>query len=371
MKARLNRLRKQMRESGESLFLVTEPNNRRYLSGFTGSSGWLLVGSSAAWLITDGRYWDQVARQAPDLELLRYRHAEHKDHTGALSALLTKLELPPGSGLAVELDDMPVLLYRSLSNMASENGWSLKDVEGRIKAYRTVKDEEEIASLRRAAEIADEAFTRALSKFEPGQSEASLKAELDYQVLRAGGEGASFSTIVASGVQGSFPHAGASEKIVAKGELVTIDFGAVWNGYCSDMTRTVWWGELSERDRGLVAAVSEAHRLAVEAARPGLSGGELDEVARASLRKVGLAEHFVHSLGHGVGLDIHEAPTLRAGQTDLLLAGQVVTVEPGVYLANETGCRIEDTVVLREGAPADVLNRSPKQTLDQLAPPLG
>lgn len=370
MNARLRRLREEMEEAKESFFLVTEPKNRRYLSGFTGSSGWLLLSAEKAWLITDGRYWDQVARQAPEVEVFRYRHSEHKDHTGALAALLSDLGLPASSKLTLELDDMPVVLYRSLSEMAKENGWELNDVEGRVKSYRTVKDAEEIASLRRAAEIADRAFSAALAKFEPGQSEAALKAELDYQVLRGGGEGASFPTIVASGVQGSFPHAGATEKTIGRGELVTIDFGAVWNGYCSDMTRTVWWGELSDRDRGLVAEVAQAQSLAVKAARPGMTTGELDEVARASLREAGLAEHFVHSLGHGVGLDIHEAPTLRAGQTDELLAGQVVTIEPGVYLAGETGCRIEDTVVLREGAPAEVLNKTPKQGLDQVEPPL-
>ena len=370
MKSRLDRLRLEMERGNESVVLVTEPKNRRYLSGFTGSSGWLVVAQERAWLITDGRYWEQVERQAPEVEVFRYLPGEHKSQSGALAALLKQVGLPDFGPLTVEIDEMPIVLYRALLSMAEENGWSLSDIEGRVKGYRTVKDSSEIEALRRAAEIADFALSAALQNFELGQSEAALKAELDYRVLLGGGEGASFPTIVASGAQGSFPHAGATDKPIRSGELVTIDFGAVWGGYCSDMTRTVWWGELSERDQGLVGQVAQAQELAVQAARPGMTTGELDEVARASLRRVNLAEHFLHSLGHGVGLDIHEAPTLRAGHTEILLAGQVVTIEPGVYLAGETGCRIEDTIVLNAEGPAAVLNRSPKQRVGQLAPPL-
>lgn len=370
MKSRLDRLREEMDRGNESVVVITEPKNRRYLSGFTGSSGWLVVSPDRAWVITDGRYWEQVERQAPEVEVFRYLPGEHKTQTGALAALLNEVGLPNSGALTLEIDEMPVVLYRALSSMADENGWSLSDVEGRVKGYRTVKDSGEIAALGRAAEIADLALSAALQNFEPGQTEAALKAELDYRVLLGGGEGASFPTIVASGAQGSFPHAGATDKPIRSGELVTIDFGAVWGGYCSDMTRTVWWGELSERDQGLVSQVALAQELAVQAARPGMTAGDLDEVARASLRQADLAAHFLHSLGHGVGLDIHESPTLRAGHSDTLLAGQVVTIEPGVYLAGETGCRIEDTIVLQADAPAKVLNRSPKQRVGQLSPPL-
>jgi Xaa-Pro aminopeptidase len=244
----------------------------------------------------------------------------------------------------------------------------VSDVEGRIKAFRTRKDSQELELMAEAAAIADAALATALDKLEPGMTEAALKAEIDYQVLRRGGEGAAFPTIVASGINGSFPHAGASDKPIEAGELVTIDFGAIWKGYCSDMTRTIWFGELSDQDRRLVQQVARAQAKGVAAARPGLTSGELDEVARASLREAGLAEYFVHSLGHGVGLDVHEAPTLRAGQTDLLSQGQVITIEPGVYLPGRTGCRIEDTVVLLE-AGCRVLNRHPKQRPDETRPP--
>lgn len=368
MKARVEALRAEMKEAGEAVFLVTEGKNRRYLSGFTGSSGWLVISADQTILITDGRYWDQVERQCAGVELFRYTPAEHKNLHGALRAVLEQWKLAAGVRVAVELDDLPVVTYRAVSEVISEAGWQVNDVEGRVKGFRSRKDSGELDCMRRAAQIADGALSAALERFELGMTEAALKAEIDYQVLRRGGEGAAFPTIVASGLNGSYPHAGASDKAIVAGELVTLDFGAVWHGYCSDMTRTVWWGELSESDRGLVGEVAQAQAKAVAAARPGMTTGDLDEVARASLRQAGLAEFFVHSLGHGVGLDVHEAPTLRSGQTDLLQAGQVITIEPGVYLAGRTGCRIEDTVVLGDG-PCEVLNLHPKQRLEDSQPP--
>jgi Xaa-Pro aminopeptidase len=370
MMSRIEHLRAEMKGATEDAFLITEAKNRRYLSGFTGSSGWLVVSASRCILITDGRYWDQVAKQCQDLELFRYTPAQHKTLTGALAIVLTEvLGLARAAAVAVEIDDMPVVLYRTISEMLVQNGLSTRDVEGRVKGFRIRKDSEELACLRQAAAIADSALTAALERFELGMTEAALKAEIDYQVLRRGGEGAAFPTIVASGINGSYPHAGASDKVIEANELVTIDFGAIWKGYCSDMTRTVWFGELSEQDSELVREVAAAQAKAVAAARPGMTTGDLDEIARASLREAGLDGYFVHSLGHGVGLDVHESPTLRTGQTDVLSAGQVITIEPGVYLPGRTGCRIEDTVVLGpEGC--EVLNKHPKQRLEESRPPL-
>lgn len=367
--SRLQFLRNDMESGSEAAFVVTEVKNRRYLSGFTGSSGWLVVTPSRSVLITDGRYWDQVGSQCPDLELFRYTPAEHKTLVGALSVVLgQELSLSRGATVAVELDDMPVVSYRGLSSMLAESGFAVKDVEGRVKGYRSRKDAEELELMRRAAGIADGALSAALASFELGMTEAALRAEIDYQVLRRGGEGAAFPTIVASGPNGSYPHAGASDRPIGANELVTIDFGAIWKGYCSDMTRTVWFGELSDHDANLVREVAVAQAKAVAAARPGITTGDLDEVARASLRQAGLADYFVHSLGHGVGLDVHETPTLRAGQVEILAAGQVITIEPGVYLPGRTGCRIEDTIVL--GAQGcEVLNKHPKQEIQHPRPP--
>lgn len=359
-----------MEEAGEAAFLITEGKNRRYLSGFTGSSGWLLVTRDVVYVITDGRYWEQVERQCSEVELFRYLPSEHQSSTGALAALLSgPAKLAKGAAVGFELDEVTISSYRSVASMLAEEGYLLHDVEGRVKRLRVFKDAAELELLAQAAAIADAALSAALERFEEGMSELALKAEIDYQVLRRGGEGAAFPTIVASGVNGSYPHAGASEKPIRTAELVTIDFGAVWRGYCSDMTRTVWLGELSEHDQRLVRAVAMAQGRAVEAARPGLTAGELDEVARAYLREEGLADYFVHSLGHGIGLDVHESPTLRSGQTERLEAAQVITIEPGVYLPGRTGCRIEDTVVL-EADGCRVLNQHPKQLLEHSSPPL-
>lgn len=370
MSARVERLRVEMKQAGESAFLVCEAKNRRYLTGFTGSSGWLLLTPQRCVLITDGRYWDQVAKQCPEIELFRYTAAEHKTLAGALEHLLREdLKLSPGAVFAVEIDDMPVQSYRALLGVLEGCELRVSDVEGRVKGFRARKDSEELVCLRHAAAIADSALSAALSRFEAGMTEAALRAEIDYQVMLGGGEGAAFPTIVASGINGSLPHAGVSDKAIALGELVTIDFGAVWKGYNSDMTRTVWLGELSPENSRLVREVLAAQRGAVAAARPGLTTGALDEVARSSLRQAGLDDYFVHSLGHGIGLDVHETPTLRSGHQDVLSAGQVITIEPGVYLPGRTGCRIEDTIVLGPDG-SEVLNKFPKQQPGDTRPPL-
>lgn len=359
---RLETLRKEMSDRNEAAYLVTDPKNRYYLSGFNGSSGWLILTQDRIELITDGRYWEQAAEQCPDVSLFRYVATTHGTLVKALGHLLDGWRLVVGK-VAVEIDEMPVTLYRDLVAMLEGRSLLVSDVEGRVKKLRSRKDEYELTLLRRAARIADEAYSSVLSRFLPGMTERALRSELDYEVLRRGGDGASFPTIVASGVNGSFPHATATEKIIEPGELVTVDFGAIWKGYCSDMTRTFWFGTLSDRDRQLVDQVTAAQQAALLATQPGITAGALDHVARSHLGASGLGEYFTHSLGHGVGLDVHEAPFLRAGVDDILKEAQVITLEPGVYLPKETGCRIEDTVVVR-ARECEILNHAPKQNLE-------
>jgi Xaa-Pro aminopeptidase len=363
---RLKTLREELAGEGLETLLVTEPKNLRFLSGFTGSSGWLLVTPDSHILLTDGRYWDQVARESPDAELFKFVASEHESLAGALMSLLGKCSHSDLLGL--ETNGMQLSVYRSLCNALEESSLPSKDVEGLIHSQRECKDSEEIAVLRRAAEIADQALGKALAEFQPGSREVELKALIEYNILMLGGESTSFSTIVASGPNGSYPHAGASQRIVGKDELITIDFGAVYQGYCSDMTRTVWYGNLSDRDRQILGATREAQDMALKAVVHGVEARALDQIAREHLEKANLAEYFVHSLGHGVGLDIHEAPGLRKTNEDTLKEGQVVTIEPGVYIPGDTGCRVEDTVVVTSSDP-DVLNRFPKQALEAEKPP--
>lgn len=364
---RLAALRHIMSEQNEAAFLVTDGSNRRYLSGFTGSAGWLLITGTQQWVITDGRYWEQAQRQCPEYQLFKFESSEHKALAGALKALLEgEAQVEVGARLCLELDGMTLVLYRNLESELQS--WTLGEADGRTRELRQVKDSEEIALLRLAAQIADEALDQALKQFRPGQRESDLRAELEYHILRLGGEGASFSTIVASGVNGSYPHAGASSKVVEEGELITIDFGARYQGYCSDMTRTIWFGHLSERQREILSATREAQSRAVAAVRPGITSGELDAIARDYLEERELAQYFIHSLGHGIGLEVHEGPTLRKGTELVLQAGQLVTVEPGVYIPEFTGCRVEDTILVTPDG-GEPINRFPKQDLTATHPP--
>ncbi len=370
MSTRTDRIETEMKDEGEDAFVITEGKNRRYLSGFTGSSGWLVFSEGRRFLLTDGRYWDQGSSESPEYEVFRYEPSRHQGLAGATDDLLgNTLGLRTGAKVSIEIDDLSVAVYRTIHQALDKRNFRLVDVEGRVRGQRSVKDSHEVASLKKAASIADAALGAALKLCGLGCTERDLRAEIDYQVLREGGEGASFSTIVASGINGSFPHAGATEKRIQEGELVTIDFGAIRDGYCSDMTRTIWYGELEEPLRRLVSAVTEAQARTVAVARPGMTTGELDEVARAYLRNLDLDQFFIHSLGHGVGLDIHESPTLRSGQTDLLRENQVITIEPGVYLPGQTGCRVEDTILLTTNGP-EILNDFPKQRLSEEEPPI-
>lgn len=366
----MNYLERQQRlreshHSRQASILVTDSKNVRYLCGFTGSSGWLLLTPQHHYVLTDGRYWEQVGRQCPQAELLKFEATKHKSMAKALFTFMTDHHL--GSSLAVETANMTLTLFRQIQEAAEPAGAVLEEVENLTKPFREIKDEEEIKLLQKAADIADRALRVTLKNFAPGRTEFELKAELEYQILLAGGEGTSFSTIVASGPNGSFPHAGASERAINEGELITIDFGAIYRGYCSDMTRTIWYGQIPDEALKLLRHTRIAQQRAVEAVKAGISCKDLDQVARGVLEEAGLAEYFVHSLGHGVGLDVHEDPGVRSTNDSHLRVGQVITVEPGVYVPGFTGCRVEDTVVVQESGCL-VLNQFPKQPLDSIEP---
>lgn len=363
--ARTEALRKALEETGCSRALITNPKSVRYLCRFSGSQGALIVAEDELCLVTDGRYWSQAEREAPHCRLFRYQHQGHGSFVQGVVAALGKCGRGP---VALETDRMLYHTFLEYQREEAERGVAFHPWDGAVAKLREIKDPTEVDALRRAAEIADLALSRTLQRSFLGCRELELKAELEYQLLLAGGEGTSFDTIVASGPNGALPHAGASARVIGEGELVTIDFGTVCRGYCSDMTRTIWYGELGAEDRRMLGAVRRAQSAALDAVRPGIECGRLDEIARSALREEGLAELFLHSLGHGVGLDIHESPSLRSGRTETLQIGQVVTIEPGVYREGETGCRVEDTVVVTDGPPL-VLNRYPKQSLEALEPP--
>lgn len=354
---RLAALRSKMARRGIAQLIVVVKDNLAYLTGFTGlfDEGFFgcgLISSRTAELITDRRYDEQAREQAQGSDwsvavvagsLVQYIRA--KVMTGGAA----------GSNVAVELD-VGHRLFRRLSEAI---GTPLRVVDGLIEGLRRTKEPGEIEAIGRAAALADTALERVLALIRPGVRERDLALELEYIMRKSGSEGVAFTPIVASGPNGSKPHAKAGERVLAAGDLVTIDIGARWDGYCSDLTRTFALGRPDGERSAAYGAVLAAQKRAIGALRAGATGQEVDRVARAYLADAGLARHFKHGLGHGVGLGVHEGPRLGPGARGKLRVGDVVTVEPGVYVEGRFGVRIEDLlVVLPEGVHN--LSRSPK-----------
>lgn len=340
--ARLGRLRPLLAESGCEALLITNLTNVRYLSGFTGSAGLLLVRATGGdVLFTDGRYstqsGEQLSTSGVDAEVVIGNVAEQQAAL-AKAASVARLGLEAGHATWGQQRS-----YWSLLGARVE----LVPTEGLVEILRRVKDEGELARIEAAAGIADAALAEVLPRLRDFPTEREFGLELDFAMRRLGAADVSFETIVASGPNGAKPHARPSDRRVGEGELVVLDFGALVDGYHSDMTRTVCVGEPSTaRLSEIVEVVAASQSAGVAAVRAGSSAREVDEVCRRSIAEAGFGEFFVHGTGHGVGLDIHEHPLLNQLATANLDAGFVVTVEPGVYLPDEGGVRIEDSVVV-------------------------
>ncbi len=342
---RLATLRERMRAAGADALLVTNPPNVRYLSAFSApEDGAVLLTQDTVTLYTDARYATQASHEVA----IRVEVVPSID-----DAVADKLA---GQRLAVEGEHMTLGRNRAIARRLGNEPVA---VDGFFTALRTVKSEREVAALREAARVTDEAFSAALAMMGPGVREVEVALCLESAMRLAGAEGSAFDIIVASGTRGAMPHGVASQKELAAGELVTLDFGAVVDGYHADMTRTVAVGAVGAEERRLFEAVLEAQEASLAALAPGRTGREIDAVARAALGRHGLEEYFTHSLGHGTGLVIHEEPRLSKKSDTVLQPGMVVTVEPGVYLPGFTGLRIEDLAVITS-AGHEVLSKSPK-----------
>lgn len=351
---RLEKVRAALAERNLDGALIYKPENRAYVSGFTGTAGWLLITPAKAWLITDFRYVEQAAAQAPAFEVI-------KPESTVAALLATLCEQQQIKRLGIQGDYVTVDDFHTYADALS--GRELVSMAGAVETLRMVKDEEELKRMRRAAAIADETFTHILSYIKPGVAERDIAVEMEYKMKKLGAEGLAFDIIVASGVRSAMPHGVASEKQIGTGELVTLDFGAIYQGYCSDMTRTVMVGEPTARQREIYAIVLEAEKRGVAATRAGINGKELDEVCRGYIREKGFAEAFGHSTGHGVGRYIHEGPRLSVrGEKEILKPGMVVTIEPGIYLSGWGGVRIEDMVLVLENG-CESLSHSPRELL--------
>jgi Xaa-Pro aminopeptidase len=357
---RIGQLRRRMNRAGLPALLVTQLHDIRYLCGFTGSSAALAVTRRKARLLTDGRYTTQAAEEV--------RGAEVGIKTGSPAVnALEWLAAQPGVDAAgfdgVTTTVAELARWKAALPARLRKSFLTQLAAPMVEPLRMLKDDDELALMTDAARVGCTLFEHVLTVIRPGISEIDVAAELEHQARRLGAEGMSFDTIVASGQRSALPHGRATSSPLPRRGFVTLDFGIILRGYCSDMTRTVYLGKPGNKERRVYESVLEAQEAGVAAVHPGVSCGDVDEAARSVLRRAGLAEAFSHSTGHGVGLEIHEPPRVGASQKTRLAAGMVITIEPGVYLAGEFGIRIEDMVAVTETG-GRVLTPAPKALIE-------
>ncbi len=332
-KSRVNSLLKKVNQEA---VLITSPENMRYYSGFTGGEGVLLLLENTLTLFTDSRYFIQAAEEAPDFTVM--------DITKTLpTAYLADFSV---KSVAFEEDFVTAKAAKTMAEALPHVEWT--GIDALILAQRSVKDEREQAFIRKAAALADEAFFNVLPMLRPGIREKDIALELEWIMRKGGASAPSFSIICASGQRSAMPHGVASKKKLEAGDFVTLDFGCFFEGYASDMTRTVVLGSASSEQKKIYETVLAAQEAALEKICAGISGKEADAVARDIIQNAGYGECFGHSLGHGVGLNIHEQPNLSPRSETILVPGMAVTVEPGIYVPDFGGVRIEDLVVVTD-----------------------
>jgi len=335
-------LREQLASDRLDGLLVSHLPNIRYLCGFTGSAGFLLVEPGGSVFFTDVRYDTQAHEEVKSAKVVIARKSVLETVGQLLSRRKRKTR---GWTLGLEADHCTVAEKKRLS-AALPSGVRLKDAPAIVERQRMVKDDDELSLIRSAVGLGGKLFDRALEVLRPGIKEVEVAAEMELAARKAGAEEMSFPTIIASGARSALPHGRASSQPILSNAFVVCDFGVILSGYCSDQTRTVWVGQASDEARHAYEAVREAQQSAANAVRPGITVGEVDEAARKVLRKAGLGRYFTHSTGHGVGLEIHEIPRVAHGQTEVLEPGMVITIEPGVYFPGKWGVRIEDMVAV-------------------------
>jgi Xaa-Pro aminopeptidase len=342
--ARQQNLRKHLATTRFDSLLLSHLPNIRYLCGFTGSAGLLLVEERGSTFFTDPRYDTQaheevkkakvvIGSKAPVQTLADFLHHRRKRSRPWI--------------IGIEAEHFTVAEKKNLTRLLPKHV-RLKDAPSTVERFRMLKDADELNQIRAAVQLGARLFDRAHEVLRPGIPELRVAAEMELVARQAGAEGMSFPTIIASGPRSALPHARASSHTVPRGAFVVCDFGVILAGYCSDQTRTVWVGPVSNEARKAYGAVREAHQAAIDAVKPGVRVADVDAAARNQLKRAKLAAFFTHSTGHGVGLEIHEAPRVGAGQSEVLRPGMVITIEPGVYFPGKWGSRIEDMVAVTE-----------------------
>ncbi|SDH50698.1 Xaa-Pro aminopeptidase [Alteribacillus persepolensis] len=353
MTSRLEQLRTVLKKNDVEAIFIQSAANRRYLSGFTGTAGSLLVTGANAYFITDFRYIQQAKEQCPDYEIVEQTSTAYKN----LAELIKKHDI---ASLAFEKEHVSYASFEALQHYCQ--GINLKPTDGIVEEIRMTKDDNELAVLQEAADVADSAFSHITHFIKPGMKETEVRDELEFFMRKQGADASSFDIIVASGYRSALPHGVASEKVIEKGELVTLDFGAYYKGYCSDITRTVAVGSPSEELKAIYNTVYEAQLKAVSEIKAGMTGKEADTVAREYIKENGYGGYFGHGLGHGLGMEVHEGPRLSPKGERTLEPGMVVTVEPGIYVPELGGTRIEDDIVITKDGNKR-LTKSPKELM--------
>jgi Xaa-Pro aminopeptidase/Xaa-Pro dipeptidase len=318
--------------------LFLDMTNIRYLVGFTGSDGALIIGEDAAVLLVDGRYTTQAKQETLNIEIIEYQ-----DKIDAISSTLLR-----GEWQKVGIESKVITLHDYLKLRDKLSDLELIPLADELCAIRSVKDWTEINRIKKAAGISSDALTSTLSRIRAGVAEKDIALELEFQIRNRGAENISFEIIVASGANSAMPHARPGDRRLEPGDFVVFDYGAVYEGYCSDETSTIVLGNISDRQREVYEIVKEAHDSAINSIKAGIPCNEIDRKARNIIEKKGLGQYFSHGTGHGVGLSVHENPRISTPSTSHLEAGMVITIEPGVYFPGLWGIRIEDMVLVKD-----------------------
>ena len=356
LKRRIERLREKMRKNSLAAYLVTSYENYRYFSNFSGSNCTLIITCDKLFALTDGRYDVQIRSQADGFDITVISHPM-SEHVGDILKTLAPL------AVGYETRSITDFELRNIKS-ASGDGVTFVPCPDFGSEIRAVKDDGEIACIRRAAKIADEAFISMCTSLKKGMTERGVAALLDYEMARRGSEGSAFSTIAASGIRGAMPHAEAENIEIPDNCLMTFDFGAVSGGYRSDITRTIHIGSPKKELSDLWELVFDVQQKCLKSVKPGISCREIDALARELFAKEGMEKYFTHSLGHGVGLAVHEAPTLSRRSEEILRENMIVTIEPGLYIEGLGGVRIEDSVVVTKDG-SELLTHAPyKRNID-------
>lgn len=349
---KIEKLRKQLQTLNVDGIVITSEYNRRYMTNFTGSAGVAVISNDKAVFITDFRYVKQASEQTEGFEIVQHKGPILEE----VGQVITQLGIK-----SVGFEENHVS-YAQFQQFKKHVKAELVPVSNAVENLRLIKSDSEIKILKEAAKIADAAYEHILTFVKPGVTELQVSNELEFFMRKQGAISSSFDTIVASGHRSALPHGVASEKVIEAGEFVTLDFGAYYKGYCSDITRTFAVGKVSEELKGIYDTVLEAQLRGMKGIKAGITGKEADALTRDYIVEKGYGQYFGHSTGHGVGLEVHEGPSLSVKSQDTLQPGMVVTVEPGIYIPNLGGVRIEDdTVVTEEGNES--LTYSPKELI--------